>query len=223
LVANQNLLVTARDALTVVRRSPALHTDRVRLVDELRQRQKIRHWSERTAQVVLIEARNDHPPASVSQLGDQLNETVVKELRLIDADNFDVVLERRAHCIATCDGNRCQLSIVPCHQPFGRIAVVGRRFEYLDLLLGDKRSAKPPHELFTLAREHTPGDDFYSTTRPLMVSSSPHNGGGSYRRWQGAVTPLCYDPASWNGRTAHSPTVRRSPCCHPFTGSLRPR
>ena len=62
----------------------------VHLVDELGEREERRHRTERPAHEVLIEPGDDHAHAAVGELGGEIDQPVVEELRLVDAHHLHV-------------------------------------------------------------------------------------------------------------------------------------
>src|SRR6185295_10353212 len=64
-VSNFDLRVPTRDPLRVVRGPAAPDTHRMHLRHVLGDGEQLRHWPERAAQVILIEARYDHSNAGV--------------------------------------------------------------------------------------------------------------------------------------------------------------
>src|SRR5213082_167676 len=85
-VADFDLGVAARDALRIVRGAAASNADRVHLRYFLRDREQRGHRAERPPHIVLIETGGDDADTGVGELHAEVDDAVVEELHLIDAD-----------------------------------------------------------------------------------------------------------------------------------------
>jgi hypothetical protein len=73
----------------------------------------------RAAQVVLIEAGDDHPDAAIGELRGQLGERFVEKLRFVDADYLDAQLELGAQLAAVAHRGGVELALVARDQAAG--------------------------------------------------------------------------------------------------------
>ena len=80
-------------ALRVVRRATALDADGVRLRNEFRDRQQLRHRFERPARVVLIKPGNDNAFPVRRKLVHCVDQTHIEELALVDTDDLRVDMD----------------------------------------------------------------------------------------------------------------------------------
>ena len=87
-VADLHLFAAAGDALAVMGQMTALDAHRVHLVDELGQGEDRRHGPEGLAKKILIETRDDDSHTRIGQIGDQIDQSVVEELGLVDSDHL---------------------------------------------------------------------------------------------------------------------------------------
>ena len=112
--ADQHAVAAGDQPLRVVGRVAADHADGVGLGDVLGDRQQLRHRLERLAQVVLVEAGDDHPLAAVGQRVADRRQVLVEELPFVDADDLGVGARRcssssreLAHRATTRCASRC--------------------------------------------------------------------------------------------------------------------
>src|SRR5258706_11773385 len=158
-VADFDLGIASRDALRVMRRTPATNADRMHLRDILGNREQGRHRSEWTPHVILIESGGDDADASVGELHADIDDARIEELDLIDADDLHSDLHPRQQLGARGDGMRLEPAVVARNDVLGTEAIIDQRLEDLDPLPRDHRTAHPPDQLFRLAGEHASGDD----------------------------------------------------------------
>src|SRR5439155_1507696 len=95
----------------------------------------------------------------------------VEKLPLIDADHFRLVADVLQELIGILHGLRRDSHVAVRHDVVFAEAVVDGRFENLDLLSRDLRSAQAADELLALAAEHAAGDDF----DPAVMRFFPDN------------------------------------------------
>src|SRR5438045_1537616 len=88
--ADEDPFAAGDQTLRVVRRRAADHANRERLRDVFRDGEQLRHWLERLAEIVLIEARDDHALALIRQSRADSRQLGIEELSLVDAHHFSV-------------------------------------------------------------------------------------------------------------------------------------
>ena len=187
-VAHLHQLLATRGALGEVRGLSADDADRVHLVDELGEREQRRHRAERTAEEVLIEAGDDDAHASIGELGGEIDQAFVEELRLVDADHLYLGQQRGAQLPAVANRKRGDLPQVTRDDALGPVADVGGRLEDLDLLACDESAPEPAQQLFALPENIPPAMiSIWPAERSRTSGSLVRMGAGSYQRAPSAV------------------------------------
>src|SRR5438552_16149719 len=158
--ANDDQFFAFDKALGVNRGIAAANTNRQELGDFFGDGEEARHWLERTAAIVSVQAGNDDAFAEIGELGANIHYLIAKKLRFVDADyfrawrkffhdfgGFEEVVGRNAEA-----GVRDDF--------VGGIAFVDGRLKDLHALARDFRAAQTADQLFTLAGKHRANDDF---------------------------------------------------------------
>ena len=83
--AQQHAVGAVHQPLRVIGGIAAHHADRARLGDVLGDRQQLRHRLERLAEIILVEAGDDHAHAARGQLGGDVRQLRIEELAFVDA------------------------------------------------------------------------------------------------------------------------------------------
>ena len=90
LLAEHNEFLALCQAVRVLCRVATVYADGVYLIYILGNSHQRRHWAKRLAEEVHIQARNDYAHATICQLATNLHDTLVKELRLVNAYNINL-------------------------------------------------------------------------------------------------------------------------------------
>src|SRR5688500_439369 len=154
----EQTLITHDEPLGVARRVAAHHADGVRLGDVFGDRHHDGHRLERPAQVIGVEPGDDDAFAAAGELRAGGGQILVEELRLVDGDDFSVVVDKPQQLSRAADLHTLYPHLAMRDDfRFGEPVIEGR-FEDLDLLACNLRTAKPADELFAFAAEHTAGN-----------------------------------------------------------------
>src|SRR5207237_7864151 len=105
-IADFHLRVSTGDALRVMRGTATADADRVHFRNVFRDREQRGHRTERTAHVILIETRRDDANARVGELHANVDDTVIEELNLADADDLHADLDFREELFTRRNRNR---------------------------------------------------------------------------------------------------------------------
>src|SRR5262249_29149287 len=125
---------------------------------ELRYAEQRRHRAERQATEVLREPGCDHTRAVGDEPVDRVDDAVVEELHLVDADRVVPGCEP-AHLVARrgCDGAHLRAGVRDDMADV--VAVVDQRLHDQRALSRDLRAAQAPDQLFALPAEHWAAND----------------------------------------------------------------
>src|SRR5262249_25491949 len=88
LSSDEHSFIARDEPLRMIRRSAADHADGQRLRDVLRNRQQLRHWIERLAQVVLVEPGDDDSLALIGERAADSRQVGIEELPFVDAHHL---------------------------------------------------------------------------------------------------------------------------------------
>ena len=146
--ADDDARVLLDDALRVVGGLAAANADGVRLGDVLGDGEQLRHRLEGLAGVVLIEAGDDDARAASGEFVGDLDEPLIEELSLVNADNFGVGLGERKDFVRRLDDVRLVAHLGMRHDVIARIARVDLRLEDLHTLARDLGAAQAADQLF---------------------------------------------------------------------------
>lgn len=120
------------------------------------------HRAERIAQIVHIQPCHDDADSVVGQLAADIHQTVVEELRFVDADDIHIGRQQQ-DVLRRIDRRRTErIGVVRNDVLFG-ITHVDARFENLDPLMGELGPFQAADQLLGLARKHRPANDFDPT------------------------------------------------------------
>jgi len=169
--ADQHAVAAGDQPLRVVRRIAADDADGQRLGDVFGNREELRHRLERTAQVVLIQTRDDHTFPAVRERVARGRQVRVEELPFVNPDDLGVVVDALHELVGALHALRRHTHVAVRDDVIFAVAVVDERLEDLDLLLRNLRAAQPANELLALAAEHAAGDDF----DPAMLWLAAHD------------------------------------------------
>src|SRR5256885_1201149 len=147
------------DPLRTRRRLAAHDADRLQLVDALGQREQYRDGPERLATEVQVEARADHAAPARDQSAYDVDDAVVEELDLVDADDARLRSDRARDVGGGPHRKGDELIAVVRPDELHAKTVVDRRLEHLDAAAGDDRALHPADQLLALPAEHRSDDD----------------------------------------------------------------
>ena len=151
----------ADEALRAGRGLAADDADRAQHRDLVRERQELGHRAERAAREVRVEAARDDVAAALAERLGDLDEAVVEELRLLDADEVDVALARERQDPdrgAARDLHRRVARLAAALGVLAGGAVVDVGADEQDPPAGDLGTPQEPQQLVGLARRHAAGD-----------------------------------------------------------------
>jgi hypothetical protein len=171
-VADLNLRIAPGHALSVVREAATSNAHSVHFRNVFSHRQKRRHRSERTAQVILIQSRCNDSHAAVGKLHTHVDDFIIEELDLVDAYDFHSEDDVSAEVGGVADGYGIHTAIVARDYSLQFEAVVYGRLENLGALAGYLGPSNAAYQLFALAAEHSAGDYFdppASGTKPIHL------------------------------------------------------
>src|SRR5205823_6397521 len=120
-------------------------------------REQLRYWLERPAEVVLIEPGDDDALAAVRERVARRRQVQIEELPFVDADDFRVLVHARDELLGAPDVLRRDPHVAVRHDLILAVSVVDDRLEDLHLLPRDLRAAQSPNELLALPAEHAAG------------------------------------------------------------------
>jgi hypothetical protein len=151
----------------------------VRLGDVLRDRQQLRHRLEWLAEIILIEAGDDHALALIGQRVADHRQLQVEELPFVDADDLGIGVDTLEQLTRAPYRARGDPHLAVGDDVIVGIANVDRRLEDLHLLPRDLRTPQPSDKLLALPAEHAADDDFYPAVSRLAhyvhLPCSPDN------------------------------------------------
>ena len=152
-LAELDKLRACGETVGVVGELAAFDADGMDLLDILGDGHQERHRAERLAEIVGVKAGDDDAHALVGKCLDDLDDAEVEELGLVDADDLDIIRdgEHLDRSVDRCGGHTVK---VVRHDLDVRIAVIYRRLEDGNLLVGKLGSSEPSQEFLCLTREH---------------------------------------------------------------------
>jgi hypothetical protein len=157
--ADEHALTARDEPLRVIGGRAADNADGEGLRDVLRDRQELRHRLERLAEIVLVEAGDDHALALIGERRAHRGQLLIEELPLVDPDDFRLPPHARQEFGRFLQALRRNLHLAVRRDVVVAVAIVDGRLENLHLLPGNLRAAHATDQLLALAAEHAAGDD----------------------------------------------------------------
>src|SRR2546423_7870564 len=179
--ADDDLALDLDDALRVVGGLAAADADGVRLCDVLGDGEELRHRLERFSGVVLVESGDDDAHAALRERVRHIDQFVVEELTLVNADDLRVRLDLREYLGSRARDSRLVSHLGVRDDVIARVAHVNFGLEDLHFEARNLRAPKASYEFFRLARKHRTGDHLYPTRRAVPDSREV------------LVVPLCHE------------------------------
>ena len=121
-----------------------------------------RHRSEGHTLEVHVKSGHDDADTMIGQGVAHLDDAVVEELCLVDANHVDVVGQQQ-DASRRVDRRRLNMLLVVAHHVFLRIAHIDGGFENLHPLLGELGASHSAYQFLRFAREHRAAHYFYSS------------------------------------------------------------
>ena len=148
-------------ALRIVGGAAAFDADRVGFCDKFGNRKKLRHWLERLAGIILIEAGNDDALTRICKFVYRFDQPGIEKLAFVDRDDLCFIFYVFQHLRRGHNGPRKMRQARMRSDLFLGITVVDSWFENLNLLPRDLRPAYAPDQLLGFSRKHRTDDDLY--------------------------------------------------------------
>jgi len=156
------------EALGVIGRRTAHHTNSVKFRHELGDGHKLWDGFKRATHEILIQSRNDDSFSELCQLVTYVDKIVVEKLAFIDSD--DIGVRREQNDLRRGSNARRLDDILVMRDDFGVAKTdIHSGFEDFDRLASNFRSFQATNEFFRLPTEHGSADHF----NPARFSRSP--------------------------------------------------
>src|ERR1700694_4820159 len=161
----------------------AEHTDRMELVDHLRDRHQVGHRAERLPAKVRVRSGDNDSPAPTRQRGHQRDDSLIHELRFVDRDHVGHRVDLLGDLRGRVGGNGLDSATIVARNGIDtRMPGVEMGLEHLHPFPRYDRASHAANELFALAAEHHTGNDFDPSTGLVEWSArSAHDRSRSLR------------------------------------------
>ncbi len=169
-LAEEHAFLVGYQTVADIRQIAAVHADGVGLVHIFGYRHQCRHWSEGYTLEVHIQPGNDDAYAAFRQLGADLYDPHIEELRFVDAHNIDIIGQQQDRLAGL---HRCGLNdiVIMRYDILLAVAHIDSGFEDLYALLGKLCTFHPTDEFLGLTGEHTATYDLNTATTQNRTTS----------------------------------------------------